>query len=243
MIISFNQPAFIPWGGFFARLLRSDRMVLLDETILARGFTFVNRNRLKGPDGEIWITVPLKRKGRGRQKIKDLEIYEHARWSKKFLLTLKHYYGHSVYFESVFEEIRGALERPDARFLDMAVAVLNILKARLGIDREMVLQSSTGITGKGTSLLVSIAQKLGAQGIIMPFGSEKSLDCALFGGAGIKIRFLRFSPPQYPQFWGDFLPNLSALDLVFCCGRDGCAVIERGIRILETDSRFLRAKS
>jgi hypothetical protein len=46
VIISFNQPAFIPWGGFFARLLSSDRMVLLDDTVLARGFTFVNRNRL-----------------------------------------------------------------------------------------------------------------------------------------------------------------------------------------------------
>ncbi len=47
-------------------------MILLDDTLLARGFTFVNRNRLKGPEGELWISVPLKRKGRGRQKIKDL---------------------------------------------------------------------------------------------------------------------------------------------------------------------------
>jgi hypothetical protein len=40
MRICFNQPAFIPWGGFFARLLHSDKMVLLDDTLLARGFTF-----------------------------------------------------------------------------------------------------------------------------------------------------------------------------------------------------------
>lgn len=46
MNVTFNQPAFIPWGGFFARLLNSDRMVLLDETILARGFSYVNRNRI-----------------------------------------------------------------------------------------------------------------------------------------------------------------------------------------------------
>jgi hypothetical protein len=62
MRISFNQPAFIPWGGFFARLIRSDRMVLLDETVLGRGFTDVNRNRLKCPEGVIsmaWPEMPV----------------------------------------------------------------------------------------------------------------------------------------------------------------------------------------
>ena len=234
MIISFNQPAFIPWGGFFARLLRSDRMVLLDETLLARGFTFVNRNRLKGPEGEIWMTVPIQRKGRGRQKIRDLEIYEKERWRKKFLSTLRHFYGHSIYFEPVFEGIRCVLDRPDARFLDMALALLDMLRARLGIDQQMILQSSTGITGKGTSLLVSIAKELRADEVILPHGSEKSLDCALFERGGITVRFLRFLPPQYPQFRGDFLPNLSALDLLLCCGRDGRAVIEKGIRFDRT---------
>ena len=235
MIISFNQPAFIPWGGFFARLLRSDRMVLLDSTLLAQGFTFVNRNRLKGPEGEVWISVPLKRKGRGRQEIKDLEIYEKERWRKKFLSTLRHYYGHSIYFESVFEEIRSAANQPDVRFLSLALALLEILKAKLGIDRETVLQSSTGISGKGVSLLVSIAKELRADEVILPYGSEKAVESSRFEIQGIKVRELRYLPPQYPQFWGGFLPNLSSLDLLLCCGFEGRAVIEKGIRFGGSD--------
>ena len=62
MILSFNQPSFIPWSGFFARLIASDKMVLLDNTLFAQGFTFVNRNRIKSPEGELWITVPVKKK-------------------------------------------------------------------------------------------------------------------------------------------------------------------------------------
>jgi hypothetical protein len=229
--ISFNQPAFVPWGGFFARLMSSDTMVLLDDTVLARGFTFVNRNRLKGPEGEIWITVPLKRKGLGAQMIRDLEIYEKARWKKKFLATLQHYYGHSVYFEPVVEEIRGAVDKRESRFLDLALTLLNILRSNLGIDKEMILQSDLRIVGKGTPLLASIASKLGADEVILPHGSEKAVERAFFERAGIKIRFLRYSPPQYPQFWGDFLPNLSALDLLFCCGPKGRTVIEKGIHL------------
>jgi hypothetical protein len=235
MVISFNQPAFIPWGGFFARLLCSDRMVLLDDTLLARGFTFVNRNRLKGPEGEVWITVPLHRKGRGRQKIKDLEVYEKGRWQKKFLATLRHYYGHSTHFEPVFEEVCRAVDRPDVKFLDLTLALLGILKNRLAIDREMVLQSATGITGRGASLLVSIAENLSADEVVFPYGSEKAIERSTFEKQGIKVRLLRYLPPQYPQFWGEFLPNLSGLDLLLCCGKEGRIIIEKGIRLGRSD--------
>lgn len=233
MKVSFNQPAFIPWGGFFARLMSSDKTVLLDETILARGFTYVNRNRLKGPEGEVWITVPLKRRGRGRQKIKNLEIYEKERWVKKFLLTLKHYYGKGIYFEPVFGEIQKALENSGENFLPITLAFLDILKKGFGIETEMILQSHVGITGRGTPLLVSIAKKLGAEEVILPYFSEKAVDCTRFRDENIGVRLLRYLPPQYPQFWGDFLMNLSALDLLLCCGRDGRTVIERGIRFFE----------
>ncbi len=122
MRISFHQPAFIPWGGFWARLMNVDKMILLDDTLLAQGFTFVNRNRLKGPNGEIWITVPLKRKGLGRQKIRDLKIYEKSWWAKRFLATLRHYYGKSIYFEPLFSEMARIVNDQNDRFLEMIEA-------------------------------------------------------------------------------------------------------------------------
>jgi hypothetical protein len=233
MKLSFNQPMFIPWGGFFARLMSSDKMVLLDDTGLARGFTYVNRNRIKGPEGEVWITVPLKRKGRGRQKIKGLEIYEKEKWVKKFLLTLKHYYGKSIYFEAVFADIRAAMESPKENFLLLALALLEILKRGFDIKTEMILQSHVGITGRGTPLLVSIAKELSAEEVILPYFSEKAVDCDQFREENIRVKLLRYLPPQYPQFWGDFLMNLSALDLLLCCGRGGRTVIEKGTRFFE----------
>jgi len=203
-------------------------MVLLDDTLLGRGFTFVNRNRLKGPEGEVWVTVPLKRKGRGRQNIKDLEIYEKARWARKFPAMLRHYYGKSLYFEAVFRDIEAVVNEADNLFLNMSLGLLRIMKTHLGIENETVLQSSLGISGKGTPLLVSIAEKLQADDVILPYGSEKSVEGVQFENADIKLRFLQYSPPQYPQFWGEFLPNLSALDLLLCLGPRGREVVEKG---------------
>jgi hypothetical protein len=232
MRISFNQPAFLPWGGFFARLLSSDMMVLLDDTALAHGFTYVNRNRIKGPLGEVWITVPLKRKGRGTQKIKDLEIYKPDKWAKKYLLTLKHFYGKSVYFEPVYQEIKAAIETANDSFVSLVLLLSDILNRSFEIDREMILQSKTGITGKGTPLLVSIAKELGAQEVVLPYFSEKAVEVDQFHQEKIQVQFLRYLPPPYPQFWGKFLENLSTLDLLLCLGRQGKAIIEKGTKIL-----------
>lgn len=228
MRISFNQPAFIPWGGFFARLVRSDRMVLLDETVLGRGFTYVNRNRVKGPEGEIWITVPLRRKGRGPQKIRDLEVHEKEWWARKFLLTLRHYYGNSVHFDGVFSSLGKATAESGECFLSLAAGLLRILREGFGVAQDFILQSELGVMGKGTSLLVSLAKELGASEVLLPYGAEKAVDLAQFTKEDIRVFLLRFAAIPYPQFWGDFRANLSALDLLLCAGRDGRGVIEKG---------------
>lgn len=233
MRISFNQPSFIPWGGFFARLMHSDKMVLLDDTLLARGFTYVNRNRIKSPKGEIWISVPLKRKGRGRQKIRDLELYEKERWSKDFLLTLYHFYAKSIYFFPLFEKIKAAVEAREERFLNLVLRLLKIIKEQLEIDKDFVLQSEIGIEEKGTMLLVSLAKELNANEVLLPYFSDKAIDCEEFKKENIKIFFLRYEPPQYPQFWGPFLRKLSALDLLLCLGKDGKRVIKKGTYLYE----------
>ncbi len=231
MRISFNQPGFIPWGGFFARLLHSDKMVLLDDTLLSTGFTYVNRNRIKGPEGAVWISVPVKKKGRGRQKIKDLELFEKERWAKGFLLTLRHLYVKSIYFPKIYKRIEGAVEIQDASFCRMVMKLLYILKEEFGIEQDFFLHSDTGISGKGTDLLVSIAKKLGANEVILPHYSDKNLECSKFFQEQIDVKFLRYEPPPYPQFWGKFIPKLSALDLLFCLGKDGKRILEKGSHV------------
>ncbi len=233
MRICFNQPTFIPWGGFFARLLHSDKMVLLDDTLLARGFTYVNRNRIKGPAGEVWISVPLKRKGLGRQKIKELEIYGKKRWTKDFLLTLQHFYAKSLYLEPIHSDIQAVLETEDESFLYMVLDFLEILKKNLNIEKKFVLQSKLGITGKGTDLLIALVKELKANEVLMPYFSRKVIDWTPFRKEKIPVHFLRYDPPQYPQFWGHFLKRLSVLDLFFCCGSEGRHVIEKGSYLYE----------
>lgn len=233
MVLSFNQPVFIPWGGLFARLMTADRMVLLDDTLFARGFTFVNRNRIKGPGGQIWITVPIMKKDRGRQKIRDLEIYQKDYWAGKFAETLRHAYGKSIYFKELSEDLMKIIRKDDSRFLPMVSSILECLRTYLGIRTPLLLQSDTGIEGRGVNLLIRIARELKAAQVILPFPASKLLAWRQIEDEGIEVRFLKFVSPVYPQFWGDFIGNLSVLDLLFCLGPQGKGILENSYSLEE----------
>ena len=48
------------------------------------------------------------------------------------------------------------------------------------------------------------------------------MDIAVFDSAEIRVEFQQFECPRYPQHWsgadGQFVPGLSALDLLVNCG-------------------------
>ena len=232
MILSFNQPAFIPWGGFFCRLMASDTMVLLDDTLLAQGFTFINRNRIKGPLGEIWITIPLINIHGQRQKIKDLKIHEKAYWTKKWLNTLYHAYGKSLDYKDIINDLKHICGHKGSEFLAMILAILEFLKDSLNLSASYKLQSDLGIVSGGIQLLLDIARELRAKEVILPYFSQKTIAWNEFEKQGIKVRFLHYYSPVYPQFWGKYIRNLSVLDLLFCMGRESRRILENGYKLI-----------
>ena len=74
MIIACHQPNFLPWPGLFFKALQADRLVLLDDVQFPLGGSWVNRNRLKNDQGELWLTVPVWKRGRSLQRIDHVEI-------------------------------------------------------------------------------------------------------------------------------------------------------------------------
>ncbi|MDT8272957.1 MAG: WbqC family protein, partial [Desulfomonilia bacterium] len=65
---------------------------------------------------------------------------------------------------------------------------------------------------------VEICRRLGADRYLGQVSSERHLDRELFEHSGIELCFMKRHSPVYPQLWGDFLADLSILDLLFTCG-------------------------
>ncbi len=208
-------------------------MVLLDDTQFARGFTYVNRNRLKGPDGELKITVPIIKKGLGFQTINKLCIHNPDRWLKNFLALLRHFYSSSLYLDEARQAFEEIGRRAEHNFLYFVSESCSWLRNKFQLDKPFLYQSNLGIKSGKENLLIDIARHLEAGEILLPYLASRHLDVRKIKVAGIRVLFLKYQQSVYPQFWGPFVPNLSALDIYLCCGPQGIKVIERSCRIFE----------
>jgi hypothetical protein len=218
MIVSTTQPYFAPFPGFFYKALCSDIFVLLDDVQFPRGTTWITRNRFKGDQGTLWMTIPVWKKGLGLQKISAVRICHEGRWAKKHLESLRKSYGHAPYFPDHFNSLEVLFSSGVDRICDFNIEIIRHLFKTFGIDARIVLLSDLEIVASGNRLPVEICRKLGASRYLAQHTAGKYLDADLFKEAEIRVEFFKPPSPIYPQLWGDFIPNLSAFDLLFNCG-------------------------
>jgi len=125
MIISIHQPNFLPWIGYFYKLVRSDIFVFLDNVQYTKN-SFINRNRIKTPQGALWLTVPVTFKF--GQLINEVRINNQTDWRKKHLKTLEMNYRKAKFFEEVFNRIKQIYYSKDWQNLcEFNVSLMKIL--------------------------------------------------------------------------------------------------------------------
>ena len=216
MIVACSQPYFAPFPGFFYKIYRADVFVILDSVQFPRGTTWISRNRFKNDKGTLWLTVPVKKKGLGLQRINAVKIYHDGRWERKHLQSLKTAYAHAPYFK----EHRALVEQmfEPERLVDLNLHIIHYILDYLGISTRIVLLSELDIDGRGTVLLLRICKALGASDFLVQKAAAKYLQLEQFENEAIRLHFTNYPKLVYPQLWGDFIPNLSILDLIFNCG-------------------------
>src|SRR4051812_18140902 len=98
MIVAIHQPNFLPWIGYFYKVLKCDRFVLLDDVQFTRG-GYTNRVNIKFGKGPDWLTVPIKKQGRFGELVREVELQPDQRWRGKLVQTLKASYGRAAHFK------------------------------------------------------------------------------------------------------------------------------------------------
>jgi hypothetical protein len=231
MIVTTHQPFFLPWPGFFFKALQADAMVLLDEVQFPLGRGWMNRNRLKSEQGELWLTVPVWKKGRGMQIIREVEICDTTDWRRIHLRGLRQNYAHAPYRKEYLPAVETIYERGHRRLVELNLALIRFLWEVLGLKSRLLLQSELKVHGQGSELLVSVCRALGADGYLTLPIVEKYLDQDRFQRSGVKLIFAPFSPPVYPQLWGEPRYNLSTLDMLLNCGSlKGLEILTASVR-------------
>ena len=99
MIVSINQPAYLPWLGYFHRIAISDVHVVLDHVQFEKN-SYCNRNKIRVGNDACWLTVPVQTKGKfGELPISDLQIAENLSWQRKHWEGLRMNYASAPHFK------------------------------------------------------------------------------------------------------------------------------------------------
>lgn len=227
MTVTTHQPIFLPWPGFFVKALKADCIVVLDNVQFPRGRGWVNRNRLKNQNGELWLTVPVWKKGRGLQMIREVEICYETDWQRKHLQSIWQSYANAPYIKEYYPLVESIYNENHTMLIDFNLKIIRFHWEALALKTELYLQSDLGVTGNGTDLIINICKHLKAETYVTLPIVEKYLDVSKMNQCGIQIRFVRYDPPIYPQLWGDFIYNLSTLDMLLNCGKKSREITSR----------------
>jgi len=221
MILAAARPNYLPDIAWFHKWAFADCFLLADDIIYSPK-SDVNRARIKTAQGTQWLTVPVLKKGKGPQTIKDLKIDNLRNWRQKHWKTLLTNYRPTPFFE-YYEDFFETIYAKEASFLiDFNTEILHYLQKALKIEHPFLLTSKVGIARKNTpsARIVAIANKMNCDTYLANPGDEVFLEKAVFDAANINLQFQKFSPPVYTQVFAGFLPNLSVIDLLFNTGPD-----------------------
>lgn len=232
MMIACHHPNFMSWPGLFYKAMQAEQLVLLDDVQFPLGSSWINRNRLKNDQGELWLTVPVWKRGRSFQSIDAVEICNEENWQKKHLLSLEHAYKHAPYWDEHSKFFQQIYHGQRQNLLKLNLEILDYLRLALGIDQPFLLSSTLAIETKGSQRLVDICKAQGALKYLTIASSHKYLDEDLLRRHGIQLVYYKYDPPIYPQLWGDFIANLSVLDLILTCGPKSAALTRQAGRLV-----------
>lgn len=224
-----HQPDYLPYAGFFARMLMVDRFVIVDHVQFEKK-SFQSRNRICGAAGVVTLSVPVRTAGRFHQPITDVEIAEpEGRWRVRHLRSLEQNYSRSAAYERhapFFEEL---YRRPWPYLVDLNLAIIGYLCRCFGLRVPEVRTSTLRPTGVKTELLLDLCRATGAGEYVSGPGGRAYVDDVVLTAAGLESSYARYSPVPYRRGGRPFVADLSAVDLLFHAGDEAGRVLRDSI--------------
>ena len=214
------QPSYIPWRGYFHQIQKADVFVFYD-CVQYDADGWRNRNQIKTANGPLWLTIPVRAKGNTSlgTAIKDVPIDPVKPWRSKHWRTLEQSYAKAPHFKRHAEWLHEFYNRPDALLADFTCDLTVAIARELGIEHTRFVRSSTlPAAGARTDRLIQMLTHLGATHYISGPSARGYMEEDKLAAAGITLEYMHYDYPNYPQLHGEFLPQVSILDLLFNTG-------------------------
>ncbi|HBV84730.1 MAG TPA: hypothetical protein DEB74_18405 [Lachnospiraceae bacterium] len=229
-IVVIHQPDFIPYLGFFDRLLKADIYVVLDNVQYVRhtSRSWTSRDKIKTKNGEKWITISTQ-KAPMDTSINQILLSKENNWRENNINLIRENYKKSPYFYEIMPYIEKLYHYDCNKMIDFNLQSIRILMMLFDIHIEMVLASSLNPEGKNNNLIIDIINKLKCNKYLSGIGAKDYFIPELYEKAGIQVIWQDFKHPIYQQQYEGFISHLSSIDLLFNCGiEESRNILRRG---------------
>ncbi|MCX5700381.1 MAG: WbqC family protein [Candidatus Omnitrophica bacterium] len=224
MVVAVHQPNYLPWLGFFHKIDKCDTFVFLDNVQYEKR-EFQNRNKIRTKEDFHWLTVPVITKGLYTQTIREVLVDNTQEWQKTHWGLISTNYGNSPYFSEHRKFFSEVYAQTWVRLVDLNVSCINYILDYLGIKKPVCFESSIGIQSFHTQRIIDICRKLNADTYLSGLGAKEYLEEDKFKEASIKLAYQDFVHPEYKQVYSPFIPQMSIIDLIFNCGKEGINIL------------------
>ncbi|GAA6325628.1 WbqC family protein [Fusobacterium ulcerans] len=217
--IAILQSNYIPWKGVFDMMNKVDIFVFFEDVDFTKRDWRI-RNKIKTPEGEIWLTIPVKKASRGT-KIHEIQISQEENWQEKHYKTITQYYKKARYFEEykwLLDKIY--LEKKWENLSEFNIFSNILIAKELGIKAEFINSKDLKTSGTKDDKLIEICEKLGGNYYLSGPAAKDYINNEKFKNKNINLAYIKYEYPEYKQLYGEFNHYLSIFDVLFNCGKD-----------------------
>lgn len=195
-IISIHQPNFLPWVGYFSKIVNSDIFVILDDVKCSKG-SYFNRNRFSTNKEKdwFWLSVPVE-KSNFHLNINEVTV------NSDFIKNHKKYFELDHLKKSKEPEIINDLLKIYEKFekdkfinlSDFNIELIDLILKRIDCKTKMIKSSEIDKNKqlKKQDLVIEIVKKLDGKCYLSGTGAEQYQDSLTFIENNIELKYNQF---------------------------------------------------
>ena len=231
--VAILQSNYIPWKGYFDLIAYVDEFIIYDDMQYTRR-DWRNRNKVKTPQGLRWLTVPVAAKGRYDQTVRKMMIAG-DRWADQHWKSLTANYARAPRFKEIAPLIEPLYLRTYASLSELNRAFIGRICEILGIRTHISNSADYELIEGRTERLAHLCRQAGGAVYVSGPSARNYVDPVVFDAVNIELEWFGYENyPHYHQLWGEFVHQVTILDLLFNCGHDAPSFMKHVKRSIGT---------
>ena len=196
LTIGIHQPNFLPWPGYFSKIVNSDIFVFLDDVKCSKN-SFFNRNKFSSNASWFWLGIPV---SKSSYSLKINEVTVDNKFIDKHLKYFKLSHKKNTREKEIidalidFYEIKN--QENSINLSQFNIELIMLILSFLDCNTKIVKSSDLEINRehRKQDLLIEIIKSLGGKEYISGLGAKSYQEESKFLENDISICYNKFSP-------------------------------------------------